>query len=43
MCGEDKLCLFDIAATGNINIGQNTKQTSEEVNLVNELLKPGIT
>ena len=31
LCGDDRFCLFDIAATGNIEIGLSTLKTSEEI------------
>ena len=30
VCGEDKLCLFDIAATGNVDIGSSTMNSVQE-------------
>ena len=42
ICGSDQLCLFDVAATGSINIGAATLDTVKEQVKVNELLKPGI-
>uniref|UniRef100_A0A1X7U110 Deleted in malignant brain tumors 1 protein n=1 Tax=Amphimedon queenslandica TaxID=400682 RepID=A0A1X7U110_AMPQE len=40
ICGDDKLCLFDIAATGDVNIGQSTRETGQELTTITELLKP---
>ena len=31
LCGEDEFCLFDIAATGNTEIGLSTLQTSQRL------------
>ena len=30
ICGDDDLCLFDIAATGDVNIGAATRRSGEE-------------
>lgn len=43
ICGDDKLCLFDIAATGDVNIGQSTKETGQDLATITELLKPSKT
>ena len=37
ICGNDDLCLFDIAATGDINIGAATRQSGEEQETIIEL------
>ena len=31
VCGNDKFCLFDIAATGNVDIGVTTLKSSKEI------------
>ena len=36
-CGDDDLCLFDIAATGDIRIGAATKESGEEQETITEL------
>ena len=38
ICGSDKLCLFDVAATGDLNIGTATMESTEEQNDINSLL-----
>ena len=37
ICGSDDLCLFDVAATGDINIGVATKESGEEQETITEL------
>ena len=36
-CGDDDLCLFDIAATGDVNIGAATRESGEEHDTITEL------
>ena len=40
-CNGDIACLFDIATTGNINIGLSTLNASQNVETVNQLSMPG--
>ena len=40
LCGDDKFCLFDIAATGNTEIGLSTLHTSQEIEELEELYLP---
>ena len=40
VCGDDELCLFDIAATGDVSIGYDTRETEQELESLTELLKP---
>ena len=35
LCGENRYCLFDIAVTGDLSIGRNTKEINDN-NLLNE-------
>lgn len=39
ICGDDKLCLFDIAATGDLSIGDATKETGEELESLNMIFQ----
>ena len=32
--------MFDIAATGDVNIGQSTRETGQDLTTITELLKP---
>ena len=43
ICGDDQLCLFDVAATGDLNIGDDTKETVKELTSLTELLKRSMT
>ena len=36
-CGGDDLCLFDVAATGDVNIGAATRESGEEQDTITEL------
>ena len=36
------MCLFDVAATGNLNIGGATKDIGKELEIITELLKPSM-
>ena len=40
ICGDDEYCLFDIAATGNTEIGLSTLRTSQEIEELEELYLP---
>lgn len=40
VCGSDEFCLFDIAATKNINIGMATMQGGEAFNDIEEMAIP---
>lgn len=37
ICGDDDLCLFDIAATGDVSIGAATRESGEEQEIITEL------
>lgn len=39
-CGDDKMCLFDVAATGNIDIGMSTLNTGKEIERIATLTSP---
>ena len=41
ICGDDKFCLFDIATTGNVEIGMVTLESSMEIEEIYSLLLPG--
>ena len=40
LCGDHKFCLFDVAATGNIDLGLSTLQTSQEIEELERLSLP---
>ena len=40
MCGDDKNCLFDVAATGRVDIGVATLEGSENFNEIVEMAIP---
>ena len=40
LCGDDVFCLFDIAATGNTDLGLSTLRTSQEIEKLEELSLP---
>ena len=42
ICGDDILCLFDVAATGDLTIGNVTKETGKELETITRLLKPSM-
>ena len=42
ICGDDILCLFDVAATGDLTIGNVTKETGKELETITQLLKPSM-
>ena len=41
LCGNDPFCLFDIAATGRVDIGLSTLQGSQELEQIVQLSLPG--
>ena len=41
LCGNDPFCLFDIAATGRVDIGLSTLQGSQEFEEIEEISLPG--
>ena len=43
LCDNDKSCLFDVAATGNMNIGLSTLNTGKEIERIFSLATPGET
>ena len=40
LCGGDVFCLFDIAATGDTDLGLSTLRTSQEIEKLEELSLP---
>jgi deleted-in-malignant-brain-tumors protein 1 len=42
ICGDNKLCLFDIAATGDLSIGEETLTTEQELETLTELFRPTV-
>jgi deleted-in-malignant-brain-tumors protein 1 len=42
ICGDNKLCLFDIAATGDLSIGEETLTTEQELETLTELFRPSV-
>lgn len=40
ICGNDPLCIFDIAATGGIEIGRSTVESVQEQERLRELFTP---
>ncbi len=42
ICKGDSFCLFDIAATGRIEIGMATMQGVKMVNTIEEMTKPSM-
>jgi len=40
VCGGDSLCLFDIAATGDVDIGSSTVQSVQEQETLKALFIP---
>ncbi len=40
VCGDDESCLFDIAATKNVDIGMATMQGGEQFNEILEMATP---
>lgn len=39
LCGDDKLCLFDVAATGDLNVGATTREIVEEQEMQKEIFQ----
>ena len=42
ICGDDSSCLFDIAATGNIDVGISTLESSKIIDEIYTFLLPGL-
>ena len=42
ICGSDEFCLFDIAASGKVEIGMATKKGSDNFEMLQKLSKPSI-
>ena len=42
VCSDDKFCLYDVAATGNIDIGMSTLSTGKEIERTARLSNPEI-
>ena len=42
LCGNDTFCLFDVAATGDMDIGLSTLEGGREIQEITELQIPGI-
>jgi deleted-in-malignant-brain-tumors protein 1 len=40
VCGDDRFCLFDIATTGNVDVGVATLETSKEIEEIYTFLLP---
>lgn len=40
VCGDDAPCLFDVAATGNVEIGTSTRKGMEELERIIQLTRP---
>ena len=41
LCGEDTFCLFDVAATGDMDIGLSTLEGGREIQKIFDLQIPG--
>ena len=41
ICGEDTFCLFDIAATGNVDVGRATRESSMFIEEIYSFSIPG--
>ena len=41
LCGEDVYCLFDIALTGDTNLGLTTLEGGQELNMITTASQPG--
>ena len=41
ICGEDKFCLFDIATTGNVDVGIATRESSKLIEEIYSFSIPG--
>ena len=42
ICGNDTSCLFDIAATGNIDVGISTHESTKTIEEIYTFLLPGL-
>ena len=42
ICGDDILCLFDVARTCDLTIGNVTKDVRKELETITQLLKPSM-
>ena len=42
VCGNDTFCLFDIAATGNVDVGVATLESTKIIDEIYSFLLPGI-
>ena len=42
LCGDDIFCLFDVAATGSMEIGLSTLRGGEEIEEITEVQIPGL-
>ena len=42
LCGDDIFCLFDVAATGNMDIGLSTLRGGQEIDEITEVQVPGL-
>ena len=42
ICGNNELCIFDIAATGDVGIGSNTMESVEEQERLKEQFIPSM-
>ena len=42
LCGDDIFCLFDVAATGDMDIGLSTLEGGQEIQEITELQIPGL-
>ena len=43
ICGEDNFCLFDIAATGRVEIGAATMEAVKMIETIDEMTKPSMS
>ena len=41
LCGDDRYCLFDVAATERIDVGQTTKESGDKFQTLLSLSAPG--
>ena len=41
ICGDDEFCLFDIAATGRVDVGVSTLESSDVIEEIYSFLIPG--
>ena len=42
LCGDDQQCLFDVAATGLVELGQSTLVVGQEFEVILQTLIPGM-